>query len=324
MKAYPLLFTPSFHERIWGGTRLRDFYGYPITGERTGEAWVISDHPNGMSRIANGPYKGYIIGDILQKHPEWFAERALSRFPLLVKLLDAKEDLSVQVHPDDAFAAVHEHGEYGKAESWYIVHADPQSEIICGHTAATREELADKAAKDQWRELLIHIPVRTGDFFYIPQGTIHALGKGILVLEIQQNSDITYRAYDYNRVDESGKKRKLHLDKVLQVTRVPHLHVPIHTRISQFNALQIIQYIECPFFCVEKWILQGIYRCDSKRGFILLSLLSGAGRLVWGDGELQIKKGHHLLIPRGIGRYIIDGEWEGIVSYLPKKVPPSV
>ncbi|MFC4769865.1 mannose-6-phosphate isomerase, class I [Effusibacillus consociatus] len=318
MNAYPLLFSPSYHERIWGGKRLESFFGYPIPGERTGEAWVISDHPNGKSPVANGVYQGKTIQDLLDLHPEWFAARNLGRFPLLVKLLDADDDLSVQVHPDDEFAAVHENGELGKAECWYVVHAEPNAEIIYGHTALTRDELREMVAEGRWEDLLVRVPVRAGDFFYIPHGTIHALGKGIVVLETQQSSDVTYRAYDYDRVDAAGRKRELHLDKVLQVTTVPFRKKDVAAAVVDHGSLQVTRFIQESYFTVEKWNLQGIFEAQSKESFTLLSVISGSGSLTWAGGEQPLQKGDHLLIPRTLGQYTICGEWEAIASCLPQ------
>jgi mannose-6-phosphate isomerase len=319
MNAYPLLFTPTYHQRIWGGIRLRTLFGYPIPSEQTGEAWVISDHPNGRTAIANGVYRGKTIHELLLEQPDWFAPERLERFPLLVKLLDANDHLSVQVHPDDRFAAEHENGELGKAECWYVVHAEPGAEIIYGHTARTRAELAEMIAAGKWDKLLNRVPVHTGDFFYIPHGTIHALGKGIVVLEIQQNSDATYRAYDYDRVDRTGRKRELHIEKVLQVTNVPDLQVKVEAKTADSQSLQVTQFLRSPFFTVERWKLYGSRDERSKDYFALISVLEGSARLEWADGDLTLRKGDHLLIPRKLGRYRLVGEMEAILSYPPSR-----
>jgi mannose-6-phosphate isomerase len=318
MNAYPLLFTPTYHERIWGGTRLRTLFDYSIPSESTGEAWVISDHPNGRSTIANGVYKGHTIQDLLREHPDWFADHPFERFPILVKLLDACDDLSVQVHPDDEFATLYENGELGKTECWYIVHAEPGAEIVYGHTAKTKEELAEMMAQGQWDELLVRVPVHAGDFFYIPHGTIHALGKGIVVLETQQNSDITYRAFDYDRVDSSGRKRELHVDKVLQVTTVPFVKKDIKVKIMNQGPLRITHYMKGPYFSAEKWELSGHHEGRSLNCFMLLSVLFGSARLRWSEGELVIRKGDHVLLPRTLGQYSLSGDLEAFVSYLPE------
>jgi mannose-6-phosphate isomerase len=320
MNAYPLLFTPTYHQRIWGGVRLRTLFGYPLPDEQTGEAWVISDHPNGRTVIANGVYRGKTIGDLLKEQPGWFAEERLERFPLLVKLLDANENLSVQVHPDDQFAARNENGELGKSECWYVVHAEPGAEIIYGHTAKTRTELQEMIAAGQWNKLLVHVPVRTGDFYYIPHGTIHALGKGVVVLEIQQNSDTTYRAYDYDRIDGTGRKRELHIEKVLQVTNVPNVPAKIEAKTTESRSLQVTRYLNSPFFSVEKWKLCGSCNGHTKESFALVSVLSGTARLEWTGGELNLRKGDHLLLPRKLGKYRLSGELEAIVSYPPHRV----
>jgi mannose-6-phosphate isomerase len=318
MNAYPLLFTPTYHQRIWGGTRLRTLFGYPIPGQQTGEAWVISDHPHGKTAILNGAYRGKTIHDLLRLHPDWFAPHRMERFPLLVKLLDAHDHLSVQVHPDDRFAYEHER-EWGKAECWYVIHAEPGAEIVYGHTAQTRQELAERMAAGEWNKLLVRTPVRAGDFFYIPHGTLHALGKGIVVLEIQQNSDTTYRAYDYGRVDAAGKKRELHIEKVLKVTNVPDVPSKVEAVTRENGLLLVTHYLSCPYFSVEKWRLSGTRDDRSRDCFLLMSVLSGSARLEWGDGDLVLRAGDHLLLPRKLGAYRLTGELEAIVSYPPNQ-----
>jgi mannose-6-phosphate isomerase len=317
MNAYPLLFSPMYHQRIWGGNRLRTLFGYPIPSEQTGEAWVISDHPKGRTTIRNGVYRGKTISELLAEQPDWFAPKRPDRFPLLVKLWAANDSLSVQVHPDDRFAHVHENGELGKAECWYVVHAEPGAEIVYGHTARTREELAEMVKASRWDDLLVRVQVRTGDFFYIPHGTLHALGKGIVVLEIQQNSDATYRAYDYDRVDQSGRKRELHIDKVLQVTNVPNKPAQIRAKTAGSRFLQVNHYLDSPFFTVEKWTLHGSREEESGDRFSLVSVLAGSALLEWSGGELTVKKGDHLLLPRTLGRYRLAGDMEAIVSFPP-------
>ncbi|MGZ4113018.1 MAG: type I phosphomannose isomerase catalytic subunit, partial [Tumebacillaceae bacterium] len=224
----PLFLTPVFQERIWGGTALRERFGYAIPTDHTGECWGISAHLHGPSRICNGPLAGRTLAEVWEQHPELFgreigrvgrggSERAKGQkfgsgrlaaceaFPLLVKILDANSDLSVQVHPDDAYAAEHERGELGKTECWYVLDCAPDAELILGHRAQSRAELAEMMQSGAWDDLLIRRPIQPGLFFYVPSGTVHALGKGTLVLEIQQSSDTTYRVYDYDRVDANGK-----------------------------------------------------------------------------------------------------------------------
>ncbi|GBF33911.1 mannose-6-phosphate isomerase [Desulfocucumis palustris] len=219
MKPYPLLFKPIFKEKVWGGTKLKKMFNSAVLDENIGEAWVISDHPNGKSVIENGEFTGRTLNDLLRICPEWFCNSHMVGFPLLVKLLDSNEDLSVQVHPDDEFAVINEDVKSGKTECWYIIESEPGAEIVFGHKAKNKKEFIELANEDKWDDLLVRISVQPGDFFLIPSGTVHAIGKGIVLLEVQQNSDITYRLYDYNRIGLDGKKRDLHMEKALNVIR---------------------------------------------------------------------------------------------------------
>lgn len=173
----PLFLKSQMHDKIWGGTKLREAFGYDIPTETTGEYWAISAHPNGVSVIKNGIYEGEGLDQLYREHKELFGHPKSEVFPLLIKILDANDWLSVQVHPDDAFALAHE-GELGKTECWYIIAADEGAEIIYGHNAKSKEELRQWIEEGRWDDLLTKIPVKAGDFFYVPSGTMHAIGKG--------------------------------------------------------------------------------------------------------------------------------------------------
>ncbi|MEO3132430.1 type I phosphomannose isomerase catalytic subunit, partial [Streptococcus mutans] len=188
--AEPLFLQSQMHEKIWGGNRLRKEFGYDIPSETTGEYWAISAHPNGVSVVKNGVYKGVPLDELYAEHRELFGNSKSSVFPLLTKILDANDWLSVQVHPDNAYALEHE-GELGKTECWYVISADEGAEIIYGHEAKSKEELRQMIAAGDWDHLLTKIPVKAGDFFYVPSGTMHAIGRGIMILETQQSSDTT-------------------------------------------------------------------------------------------------------------------------------------
>ena len=187
----PLFLQSVMQEKIWGGTHLRDVFGYDIPSDHVGEYWAISAHPNGVSTIKNGRYAGQTLDVLYAEHRELFGNRQEPVFPLLTKILDANDWLSVQVHPDDAYGLEHE-GELGKTECWYIIAAEPGAEIIYGHNAKSKEELRQQIESKDWENLLTKVPVRAGDFFYVPSGTMHAIGAGIMVLETQQSSDTTY------------------------------------------------------------------------------------------------------------------------------------
>ena len=212
----PLFLQSVMQEKIWGGTHLRDVFGYDIPSDHVGEYWgAISAHPNGVSTIKNGRYAGQTLDVLYAEHRELFGNRQEPVFPLLTKILDANDWLSVQVHPDDAYGLEHE-GELGKTECWYIIAAEPGAEIIYGHNAKSKEELRQQIESKDWENLLTKVPVKAGDFFYVPSGTMHAIGAGILVLETQQSSDTTYRVYDFDRKDDQGNLRELHLEKSIE------------------------------------------------------------------------------------------------------------
>jgi len=215
-----LTFHPVFKERLWGGRELEKL-GFKIPEGNIGECWGISAHPHGMSIIDQGPYKGQTLDEIYKKYPQWFNDETKDRFPLLVKILDAKDDLSVQVHPTDEYGLKHEN-DYGKHEAWYVLDAKPNTRIQIGHHVTKKEHLIESINKSQWFSLLHYFPVISkGDVIDIPPGTLHALCAGSLIFEVQQTSDVTYRVYDYNRIDKNGKKRELHLSKALDVINVP-------------------------------------------------------------------------------------------------------
>ena len=192
----PLFLQSVMQEKIWGGTKLRDVFGYEIPSDHVGEYWAISAHPNGVSTVKNGRFAGQKLDVLYAEHRELFGNRPEPVFPLLTKILDANDWLSVQVHPDDAYGLEHE-GELGKTECWYVIAADEGAEIIYGHNAKSKEELRQQIESKDWDHLLTKIPVKAGDFFYVPSGTMHAIGSGILILETQQSSDTTYRVYDF-------------------------------------------------------------------------------------------------------------------------------
>ena len=212
---------PVFKEMIWGGTRLRDDFGYAIPGGKTGECWAVSAHKHGDCKILGGSFDGKHLSELWEKNRELFGGMKGDVFPLLIKIIDAKEDLSIQVHPDDAYAKEHENGSLGKTECWYILDCDADAKIVIGHHAKSKEELGQMIGQKRWNELIRVIPIKKGDFFQIMPGTVHAIKGGTLILETQQNSDITYRLYDYDRLQD-GKPRELHLEKSIDVIRCPH------------------------------------------------------------------------------------------------------
>lgn len=314
MSIQPLFFEPVFKERIWGGEQLKSF-GYEIPSTQTGECWAFAAHSNGQSVVKNGEYKGLTLGELWENKREFFGNIDGDRFPLLTKILDAAQDLSVQVHPDDEYGLKHE-GDLGKTECWYIIDCEEGAEIIYGHTAKTREELATMINEGKWDELLTKIPVTPGDFFFVPSGTVHAIGAGIVILETQQNSDTTYRVYDYDRRDNEGNLRELHIEQSIAVTTVPAVKPEIQPVVKTSGDMKITTFVESDYFTVHRWELEGTAKLNQDLAFQLVSVIEGTGSLVQGNGKYEFKKGDHFLLPSGFDEYELEGHAELIVSHL--------
>ena len=310
----PLFLKPVFQERIWGGTALRDEFGYEIPSEKTGECWAISAHPNGPSIVENGPHAGKRLDELWKEQPELFGNPSEEVFPLLTKILDANMDLSVQVHPDDSYAKEHENGELGKTECWYIIDCKDDADIIIGHTAKTKEELIEQTKQGNWNELLRRVKIKPGDFFYIPSGTIHAICEGTVILETQQSSDTTYRVYDYDRRDDQGNLRELHLEKAIDVTTVPHQDAGSRPKIETRENAVITTFIESDFFSVYKWDISGSTTFAFNDQYLLLSVIDGEGTLFHEGKTYDLKKGTHLIVPVGFGEFALDGKMRVMVS----------
>lgn len=312
----PVFLKPVFQERIWGGGKLQELFDYDIPSQTTGEAWVISAHENGPSIVMNGELQGKSLLDVWQNHPQLFgSEKTDSDFPLLVKILDANDQLSVQVHPDDHYAKELAHKPYGKTECWYILDCDEGAEIIIGHQAQSREEFQQLVNRGEWQKLFQSIKVKKGDFVYVPSGTLHSIGKGIVILETQQSSDITFRLYDYDRVDPEGKKRELHLEEAMTVMTCPHQQVMQDNLKEQLNNLESTRLIEGEYFTVYHWMLGGKVEVPLTTGFLLVSVINGTGQIVTEESVSTVKKGDNFIVPATIGDYFIDGDLEMIVSH---------
>ena len=214
-----LYLKPYFSHTVWGGTKIRECFGYDESGDDIGECWGISAHPDGMTYVAGGEYNGRSLADLWENERHLFGSSS-DRFPLLVKIIDARDDLSIQVHPDDEYARKYENGSLGKSECWYILDCSDDAKLIIGHNAKTREELADMIQSGKWNELIREVPVKKGDFIEIVPGTMHAIKGGVTLLETQQNSDITYRVFDYGRL-WNGRPRQLHTRQSMDVITVP-------------------------------------------------------------------------------------------------------
>lgn len=314
----PIFLTPYFRPKIWGGRKLKTIFNYDIPEGKVGEAWIISGYKDDASTVTDGKFKGMSLRDLYHEHPELFGNPSAKEFPLLVKFLDANDNLSVQVHPDDDYARKVEN-DSGKTESWYVLQADPGAYLIYGHHAKTREELAEMMKKGEWDKLLRKVPIKKGDFFYVPAGTIHALTKGSLVIETQQSSDVTYRLYDYDRVDaKTGKKRELHTQKSIDVTTVPHKDPVLNTHTEKDQDAEIKTLVETPVsphFYLWQIDLDGTWKTvRNKHSYLLVSVIDGSGKLQANGQEWDLKLGSNLIIPSGMNEFRFTGKMRIIMS----------
>ncbi len=312
----PIFLEPVFQERLWGGQKLTHF-GYELPYEHTGECWGISAHSNGLSTVKTGPYAGHTLADLWKTETHLFGGETTGEFPLLVKLLDAKQDLSVQVHPNDSQAARLEDNEaYGKTECWYVVEAEEGAELILGHTATSKAEFEQKIKKGEWDELLSRTLIQAGDFFHVPSGTIHAIGAGSVILETQQSSDTTYRVYDFNRTDDKGNKRELHLDKAKEVSMIPHQPYPSQPTVIESSVMhKVLKLVSTEFFTVYKAEVVNKWTASFKAPYLLISILTGSGELHVNGITSILNKGDHLVLPCGTTDFDVTGKVEMIISH---------
>lgn len=313
----PYFLLPTFQEKIWGGNRLKTEFNYDIPSDHTGECWAISAHPHGLSTIMNGQYRGWTLDKLYKQHRELFGNATTDKFPLLVKILDANDDLSVQVHPDNEYAQKYEK-ELGKTECWYVLKADPGAEMIYGHNAKNKNELQQLVLTKQWDRLLRHVPVQAGDFLYVPSGTIHAIGKGIMVIEIQQSSDSTYRLYDFDRIDpNTGQLRELHLKHALTVTNVPHVDHKLTMIEKQVGNAIVTTLLEGPYFKVDHCQINdygtSVFNQDEMT-YTLVSVIDGKGKLAVNKQDFLLHKGQHFILPSNVRQWKIEGNLECIVT----------
>lgn len=281
---------PAGKDYLWGGTKLKIEYGKNIPISPLAETWECSVHPDGLSMVANGSNKGKSLRSVLDEHPEYLGTKFAkhNNLPILIKLIDAKQKLSVQVHPDDNYAREHEN-QNGKTEMWYIVEADKEASIVYGFEHTVTKEILQNAVKEGTLSKNLHsVAVQNGECYYIPAGTVHAIGAGCLIAEIQQNSNVTYRVYDYDRVDKNGKKRELHFDKAVEVMQMqPSQNVRRKPKLVKYFPLCSVQKLcSCKYFSVEKIEAQRNYEFSVlDESFQVILCLDGSGIAVIGDGE---------------------------------------
>ena len=293
--------TPACKDYLWGGEKLRQDYGIQSQLHPLAEAWVLSCHPDGPSVVATGPLAGKTLPEYIQeKGPGCLGAdcEKFTDFPILAKFIDAKGDLSIQVHPSNEYALAHEH-QFGKTEMWYVLDCEPGATLYYGFQhQISREEFQQRIQDNTLTEVLNAVPVEKGDLFFIPAGTLHAIRKGIVVAEIQQNSNVTYRIYDYGRVGADGKPRQLHIQQALEVTqRTPSQPDPdFHGHLAQ-----------CPYFTVD--VMEGRFTLDcGPESFVSVLVLEGTGALWEGDESMSLRKGESLFIPAGAGQCRLEGD----------------
>lgn len=318
---YPLLLQPALHVKVWGGRKLADVLGKPLpTDEPYGESWELHDSVT----VANGPLAGYTIAELVAMYGERLigpGGGSAHGFPLLAKFLDARDWLSVQVHPNDAQAQAYGDGDRGKTEAWYVVAADPGATLVIGVTpGTTRDAIAKAIEKSELEALLVTAQVQAGDVLFIRTGTIHALGPGLLIYEIQQSSDITYRFYDWGRLGLDGQPRDLHVEKSLDVSNLDSLPTIMHTAGQEDTVVPIVR---CEFFETELLQLRAgdLLRFGrSERGrFDALTCIEGEATISYGDDDaLTIGHGQTVLIPASVDSYNLHGRARILRSFEPR------
>lgn len=322
---YPLKFASSYKDYIWGGRNLEKI-GKQLPEGKVAESWEISCHPAGVSIVSNGIYKGVPLPDLIKSCGRSIIgaslnEGALLKFPLLIKLIDANDKLSVQVHPNDDYAAEHENGESGKDEMWYVISAKPGARLVYDVLPGTTKESFTKAVyENRIEDCLKYIPVSEGDVIDIPAGLVHAIGEGILLAEVQQNSNATYRVFDYNRL-ENGIKRPLHIEKALDV-----IDFNFSCRQEKIKGLSVDLgpastkrcIIANRHFAVEVYDVDGSIEetADGSR-FYTYTIINGHAVIRYGSTELSVKCGESVLIPASLGEYSIEGILTAIKAYVP-------
>lgn len=310
----PLFLKSVFKEKIWGGECLKKLFHLENVPDKIGEYWGISGHKHGVSVISNGQFENTPLDVLYQEHPELFNYPKDTVFPLLVKFLDAQEWLSVQVHPDDKYALERE-GELGKTECWYILEARENSEIIFGHKAQTKAELQALFQEGAWNKLLQRVKVKKGDFYYVPSGTLHAIGPGILLLETQQSSDTTYRVYDFDRVDDNGVARTLHLEQALDVTSLEK-PVSYKKHYQTVENVDMTMFMSNEFFTVERWDVRGRSAFEKGEDYKLFTVIDGEGSLYVDGKEYLLVRGDNFILPSPVKKWTFSGRFSVMVSQI--------
>lgn len=316
----PFLLKPAAQDYLWGGSRLNDDFAKGIDIEPLAETWECSTHPDGPSIVASGKFEGSTLSDVIKEHPEYLGThpRTKDELPILIKLIDAKEDLSVQVHPDDSYAQQNENGQLGKSEMWYVLDAAADAKLVYGlFRDVDKETLRQSIENGTVEKFLQKIPVRRDDVFYVEAGTIHAIGAGTLLAEIQENSNLTYRLYDYDRMERTGKKRELHVDKALAVANLTGSTEPRQPlRVLKYRPGCAVEMLcRCKYFEVHR-MLVNTERCRSlvefgadSTSFRVLLCIDGCGSLLLETEEtISFFKGDCIFVPADSIKMKIHGK----------------
>lgn len=315
---YPLKFAPVLKDKIWGGTKLKSLFGKAAETDKLGESWELSGYEGDESVVTNGFLEGNDLAELVEIYMgELIGDKVYDQyglsFPLLFKLIDANDNLSIQVHPGDEVAA-ERHNSFGKTEMWYVVDADPGASLIIGFTKdCTREEYVDALQAGEVESLLQAVPVKKGDVFFIPAGLVHAIGKGVVVAEIQQSSDITYRIYDYKRTDDQGNERELHTEQALDVIDFTAAKNPKTAYHATLN--EVVELVKCEYFTTNiirfnEVVTRNYASLDS---FVAYMCLEGDFVIAANGEKTVVNKGETVLIPASIDEVVLYPEAEGTI-----------
>lgn len=306
--ARPFLLKPAGKDYLWGGSRLRDDFSKELDLMPLAETWECSTHPDGPSFAASGEHAGKRLSEVLKEHPEYAGSHPKTDggLPILIKFIDARKDLSVQVHPDDEYAAVHEHGSLGKTEMWYVLDAAKDAHLVYGfYQDISREKLERSLREGTVERYLQKVKVHKDDLFYIEPGTVHAIGAGVLIAEIQESSNLTYRMYDYGRLDKNGRPRELHVSRALEVANLRGSRTPRQPmRVLKYRKGCATELLcRCKYFQVERQLINtercremADFRTDSN-SFQVLLCIGGCGTLFGGGEMLHFFKGDCIFVP---------------------------
>ncbi len=320
---YPLTFEPIYKDYIWGGVRFGQAFSRQLPFAHNAESWDLSCRSTEMSVVSQGPCKGQKLGDLIESDKIAYLGTRLAdikNFPLLQKLIDANDNLSVQVHPTDSYAQEKDNCPYGKTEMWYILEAPENGSLIAGLAPGVTKEDFVKAIEDnKVEECLGRVPVKKGDVVYIPCGLVHAITKGIMLLEIQQNSDLTYRVYDYNRLGNDGKPRPLHIEKALDVIDFGQTDVTTVTGLKvEENGAVVTYYLANKYFGIQKLDVESVYKAASNpERFFIFTCVEGNGIIKTKDYETRLVPGLTLYIPAAMGEFEIEGKVSLVKSFVP-------